>query len=240
MKPHQIAKLKKIDFEKVADALMNETHQGQVHLDICEGLTKADPFILNQTPVFWQYTIGGHMYCAMMYAIKLFDTHGDAYTVPKFLEMAKLRADKFAQGSAKEVLELVADGELEMVQLKATIKELRRRRNHTLAHISEELVLREEQESERILTIEQVRTVLLAAGKIVNSLTERWAGFISVGFPSTDDYRRVVSMVNEYLCEQARQHDEEFTKYGEQFKLPDYARPRDCPGDGAKQKDPVG
>ena len=68
----------------------------------------------------------------MMYAIKLFDSHGDAYTVPKFLEMAKLRADKFAQGSAKEVRELVADGDVEMAALKGTIKELRRRRNHIL------------------------------------------------------------------------------------------------------------
>jgi hypothetical protein len=66
MKPHHIAKLKNIDFEKVANALMNETHQGQVHLDICEGLTKVDPFILNHSPVAWQYTIWGHMYCAMM------------------------------------------------------------------------------------------------------------------------------------------------------------------------------
>jgi hypothetical protein len=219
-------KLLKIDFEKVANTLMNETHQGQVHLDICEGLTKVDPYILNHTPVFWQYTIWGHMYCAMMYAIKLFDTHGDAYTVPKFLKMAKLRADKFAQGSAKEVHELVADGELEMAALQGTITELRRRRNHILAHISEELVLREKQERERILTIEQVRTVLLAAGKIVNSLTIKWAGFITLGFPSTDDYSRVVSMVNDYLCKQAEQHDEEFAKYGEQFKLPPHARPR--------------
>ena len=64
-------------------------------------------------------------------------------------------------------------------------------------------MLREEQESERILTIEQVRTVLLAAGKIVDSLTIKWAGFITLGFPSTDDYSRVISMLNKYLCEEA-------------------------------------
>jgi hypothetical protein len=44
----------------------------------------------------------------------------------------------------------------------------------------------------------------------------------------------------ENLREQARQHDEEVTKYGDRFKLPDYARPRDCPGHASKQKDPVG
>jgi hypothetical protein len=239
MKPHQIAKLKNIDFEKVANALMNETHQGQVHLDICEGLDQGRSFHLeSQSGLLAVHHLGTHVlpddvrYQALRYA-------RSAYTVPKFLEVTKLRADKFAHGSAKEVLEIVADDEVEIVALKGTIKELRRRRNHILAHISEELVLREKQERERILTIEQVRTVLLAAGKIVNSLTIKWGGFVTLGFPSTDDYRRVVSMVNKYLCEQARQHDEEFTKYGEQFKVPDYARPRDCTGDGSKQNDSV-
>jgi len=227
-------KLRNIDFDKVADALMSQTHHGPVHVDICEGLTKADPFILNQTPVFWQYTIGGHMYCAMMYAIKLFDNHGDAYTVPIFLEMARLRADKFRKGSSKEVLELVADADVQIGKLGDTIRELRRRRNHILAHISEQLVLRNEKE--RLLTTEQVRTVLLEAGKIVNSLTIKWAGFINAGYPSTADYIRVISMVNDYLCRQADQHDEEFARYGEHFKLPPYARPRDCP---KKQKDPA-
>src|ERR1700730_3120253 len=95
LKPHQIRKLKTIDFEKVANTLLSETHRGQVHVDIFKGLTKVDPYTLNYTPMFFQYTIGGHQYAAMMYATKLFDTHGDAYTVPKFLEMAKMRAAEF-------------------------------------------------------------------------------------------------------------------------------------------------
>jgi hypothetical protein len=84
MKPGKLQKLLTIDFEKVTNALMNETHHGQIYLDIAEGLYNVDPFILNTTPVFWQYTIWSHMYCAMMHAIKLFDDHSGAYTIPKF------------------------------------------------------------------------------------------------------------------------------------------------------------
>jgi hypothetical protein len=241
MKPHQIAKLKNIDFEKVADALMNETHQGQVHLDVCEGLTKVDPFILNHSPVFWQYTIWGHMYCAMMYAIKLFDENSNAYSVSKFFEITRLRLAEFPQGSRDEVLQMVTEAEAEIKKLKRTLKELTRRRNHMLAHISEQLVLRDEKLwKQRNLTIEQVRQVLKVAGSIVNSITLKWGNFMSAGYRHTDDYRKVIAIVNKYLCEQARQHDEEFTRYGEQFRLPDHARPRDCPKNDAKQKDPVG
>jgi AbiU2 len=241
MKPRQVQKLLMIDFEKFSSVLMNETHHGQVNLDICEGLEKVDPFILNYSPVFFQYTIWGHIYCAMMYAIKLFDDHGNAYTVPKFLAMTRLRVAEFPKGSDEEVLQLVVEADAEIAKLKQTIKELRRRRNQMLAHISEQLVLRDEKfQRETVLTIEQVRRVLRVAGKIVNSLTLKWGNFMCASYSHTDDYMKVISIVNKYLCEQARRHDEEYAKYGSGMTIPDYARPRDCPGvPSSKQKDPA-
>ena len=54
VKPAQLAKLKTIDFDKYAKTLFDEAHKGQVHLDILEGLLKVDPFILNQSSMFWR------------------------------------------------------------------------------------------------------------------------------------------------------------------------------------------
>jgi hypothetical protein len=98
LKPEQIEKLKTIDFDRFAATLFNETHRAQFHVDIFEGLTKVDPFILHYTPMFFRFTIWAHEYAAMMYATKLFDPHEDSFTVPKFLEMAKMRAAEFYIG----------------------------------------------------------------------------------------------------------------------------------------------
>lgn len=73
VKPAQLAKLKTIDFDKYAKTLFDEAHKGQVHLDILEGLLKVDPFVLNQSSMFWRFTVWAHAQVAMMYATKLFD-----------------------------------------------------------------------------------------------------------------------------------------------------------------------
>src|ERR1700730_11991412 len=101
MKPRQ--KLKNIDFMKVSNPLMNEAYHGHGHLDICEGLGKVDPFILNYTPGFFWYTYYGSLFPAQMHAIKLFDKHAGAYTVPRYVEMARLRAKEFPYDSEANV-----------------------------------------------------------------------------------------------------------------------------------------
>src|SRR5260370_19272889 len=97
------------DFVKAADALTDESFHGGVHQAICEGLADIDPFIGNYAPVFFTYTFYGHLHSAQMYASKLFYTHGDAVTVPKFLDMALLRIDTFKHGREKDVIAYVAD-----------------------------------------------------------------------------------------------------------------------------------
>jgi hypothetical protein len=220
-------KLMTADFVKVSRTLTDEAYHGHAHLDICEGLGKLDPFIGNYAPVFFTYTFYGHLYSAQMYAIKLFDAHGDAFTLPKFLEMAKLRASKFPHASEGEVLESLAEADVAVAKLQPTIKELRRRRNDFLAHISEKLVLRDPETAQsRILTIEQVREVLYDAGKIVNGLMQMWEKSVTQLRPRhTDDYEKIISIVKEYLCAQAKAHDVEYAKYGGGTA----PRPMDCP-----------
>lgn len=102
MKKHRMAKA---DFIKVADNLASEAFTGGIHLDICEGLTEMDPFIENYAPVFFMYSFYGNLYAAQMYAIKLFDTHADAFTIPKFLQMAAGTQLNCRRGSMKIVID---------------------------------------------------------------------------------------------------------------------------------------
>jgi hypothetical protein len=220
-------KLKSIDFMQVSITLINEAYHGHGHLAICEGLGKVDPFILNYTPVFFRYTYYGNLFTAQMHAIKLFDKDNKAYTVPKYLEMARLRAKEFPHSFEPDVLQYLADADADVARLQPTITELRRRRNSFLAHISEQLVLKETELQAGTLTIDQVREVLSTAGRIVNGLTLMCDNSMTQIVPShTDDFKNVISIVNDALCRKADQEDAEFAQYGVDFKVP---RPRDCP-----------
>src|SRR5258708_4220806 len=177
------------DFVKAADALTNESFHGGVHLAICEGLADMDPFIGNHAPVFFTYTFYGHLNSAQMYANKLFDTHGDAVTVRKFLEMARLRSGKFRHGAEKDVLAYIADAETAIKKkLEPTIKVLSSRRNKFLAHISAELVFeREKLQRAKAVTMPQIREVLYEGGKIVNGLLLMWNNSVNqLREPHTD------------------------------------------------------
>jgi hypothetical protein len=219
--------LKSIDFMQVSITLINEAYHGHGHLAICEGLGKVDPFILSYAPVFFRYTYYGNLFTAQMHAIKLFDKDNKAYTVPKYLEMARLRAREFPHSFEADVLQYLAGADAEVAKLHPTIMELRRRRNSFLAHISEQLVLKETELQAATLTIDQVREVLSTAGQIVNGLTLMWDNSMAQIIPShTDDYKKVISFVNEALCKRADQEDAEFAQHGVDFKVP---RPRDCP-----------
>jgi hypothetical protein len=226
MKKHRLLTA---DFAKTADALANESFHGIIHLDICEGLGEMDPFIGNYAPVFFTYTFYGHLYAAQMYAIKLFDTHGAAFTIPKYLEMARLRKDRFRHASEAEVLEGIAEAGVVIKRLTPAINVLRRRRNDFLAHISESLVFKsEELQLAKTLTIGQIRDVLLEGARVVNSLLLMWNKCANQLLDrDSDDYKKVVSIVNKQLCAEAKEHDEEFGRYG--LTIPSHARPRDCP-----------
>jgi hypothetical protein len=217
------------DFAKIADALVDESFHGIIHLEICKGLGEMDPFIGNYAPVFFTYTFYGHLYAAQMYAIKLFDTHGAAFTIPKYLEMARLRKDKFPHAPEAEVLGAIADAKIVIKKLTPAISVLRRRRNDFLAHISESLVFKpEELRLAKTLTMAQIREVLLEGAKVVNSLLCMWNKCTNQLLDSdSDDYKKVVSIVNKHLCAEAKAHDEEFGRYG--LTIPSHARPRDCP-----------
>ena len=225
MKKHQLLTA---DFVRAADALTNESFHGNVHLDICEGLGEMDPFIGNHAPVFFTYTFYGHLYSAQMYANKLFDTHGNAFTVPRFLEMARLRSSRFQHAVEKDVLAYIAEAANVIKTLEPTIEILRKRRNDFLAHISPTLVFKQELlEKARTLTMPQIRDVLLGGGKVVNQLLHMWNNSMNqLRETGTDDYKRVVSKVSKQLCAEIKAHEAEFAKHGATTRLP---RPKDCP-----------
>lgn len=226
--PAQLAKLKAIDFDKYAQTLFDEAHKGQVHLDILEGLLKVDPFILNQSSMFWRFTIWAHAQVAMMYATKLFDPTDTAFPVPKFFHMGRMRAKEFAPSRENEMLKAVDEGEKRYKKLKPNIVALARRRNRMYAHISEELILGTAYVEKTTVTIDQIREVLTEATAVLNSLTVLCRGSVTVGYTSsqTSDYEQVISLLNEGLCRKADEQDKEYAQYGGGFKAP---RPRNCP-----------
>lgn len=225
MKKYQLATA---DFVKVANALTDESFHAGVHLGIAEGLADIDPFIGDYAPVFFSYTFYGHMYSAQMYANKLFDSHDSAVTVPKYLDMARIRSSKFRFGAQKEVLEYIREAEDHIEQrLEPTIKVLNRRRNKFLAHLSPEFTFeREKLQKAKSITIPQIKEVLYEGGKIVNGLLRMWnRSSNQLRETNTDDYRKVASAMSKQLCAEIQAYEAEFAKHGLTRPLP---RPRDC------------
>ncbi len=217
------------DFVKAADALTDESFHGGVHLAICEGLADLDPFIGNHAPVFFTCTFYGHLNSAQMYANKLFDSHPSAITVPKFLEMARIRSGKFEHRAEKEVVAYIKESEAHIGnKLKPTIEVLNRRRNKFLAHISPELAFeREKLRRAKAITLPQISEVLYDAGRIVNGLLQMWNKSTNqLRETRTDDYKKIISLVSKQLCAEIKTHEEEFARHGLTRPLP---RPRDCP-----------
>jgi HEPN superfamily AbiU2-like protein len=228
LKPAQIKKLTTIDFDKYAKTLFDEAHKGQAHLDILEGLTKVDPFILNQSSMFWQFTIWAHAQVAMMYATKLFDPTEAAFSVPKFFHMARMRAKMLAPSREAEMLKAIDEGEKRYKKLKPHIIALARRRNRIYAHISEELILGTVYAEKTKVTFDHIRKVLTEATAVLNSLTVVCRSSVTVGYMSshTSDYEQVISLLNEGLCRKADEQEKEYAQYGGSLKAP---RPRNCP-----------
>jgi hypothetical protein len=230
LKAGQLTKLNSMDFDKYAKTLFDEAHKGLVHLDILEGLLKVDPFILNQSSMFWQYTIWAHAQIAVMSATKLFDPTETAFPVPAFFKMVKLRAKAFAPaGREAELLQAVGEGEQRCKKLRPNIIALARRRNHIYAHISEELIIGTAFVEKTKVTIDHIRTVLTEATTVLNSLTVVCRSSVTVGYTSsqTSDYQQVVDLLTDGLCRKADEQDREYTQYGgSAFKAP---RPRNCP-----------
>jgi hypothetical protein len=217
------------DFVQGANALADESFHGGVHLAICEGLAGMDPFIGNHAPVFFMYTFYGHLYSAQMYANKLFDSHPSAITVPKLLEMARIKSSKFKHGTEKDVLAYIREAEAHIrKQLKPTIEVLNRRRNQFLAHISPELVFeRDKLRRAKAVTMPQIREVLYDGGRIVNGLLRMWNNCSNqLRETNRDDYKKVVSLMSKQLCAQIKAYEKEFARHGITKPLP---RPRDCP-----------
>jgi hypothetical protein len=215
------------DFEKAANALADECFHGGIHLDICEGLLKMDPFIGNHAPVFWMYTFYAHLNAAQMFAIKLFDTHSDAVTVPQFVEMARLRASKFAHATEAQVLECISQAEVQVAELQPSIKILRDRRNDFIAHISSTLVFnRKLLEQGKLLTMPQIREVLLSGGHILNDFLQIWCKKSNqLRDSDSGDYKKVVAIVSKHLCDEAARYEAEFNRHGGNVRVP---RPGDC------------
>jgi len=226
--PEQLVKLQAIDFDLYVKALFDEAHKGRVHLDILDGLNRVDPFVLNQSPMFWLFTSWAHAQTATMYATKLFDRTDDAFPVPKFFYMARLRAEEFAPGGKKEeMLQLVEEGIKRYEKLETQIVTLIHLRNKMYAHISEELIHGKVNVVETTVLMDHTRSVLTEACAVLNSLTSLcrnavWGGFSVI---KTTDYRRVIKLLTEGLCREADERDEEYARFGDTYRSP---RPRDC------------
>lgn len=223
LKKHQLASF---DFVRAADALTNESFHGDAHLAICEGIAEMDPFVGNYAPVFFMYTFYGNLYSAQMHANKLFDTHRNAVTVPKFLEMARLQSSKFQHANQTEVRSRVAEAESVIKRLTPTIKVLRNRRNDFLAHISPKLAFTPEQlQHTTKLTVPQIREVLYEGGKIANQILIMWNKSTNqLREPHADDYKKIVSLASKQLCSEIKAHE---AKYNDRSLLPSQ-RPRGC------------
>jgi hypothetical protein len=164
---------------------------------------------------------------ATMSATKLFDRTRDAFPVPKFFYMAKLRAEEFAPGRKEEMLQTIEAGITRYEKIEPEIETLITLRNKMYAHISEELIKGTLKIPETNVLISHIRTVLHESSNVLNSLTAlcRNAVWASWGSSNTTEYQRVIKLLTDGLCHEADERDQEYKKYGGGYRHP---RPRDC------------
>jgi hypothetical protein len=226
--PEQLLILESMDFDKYVKVLFDEAHRGQVHLEILEGLNHVDPFVMSQAPMFWLFTIWAHAQVATMSATKLFDRTDDAFPLPNFFYMSKLRVEEFVPADKKEeTLQAIEAGVLRYEKLEPEIKTLITLRNKMYAHISEELIRGTLKIPEIKVLISHIRSVLNESSLLLNSLTSLCRGALWASFSTSNssDFTKVVDMLTDSLCREADRRDEEYKRYGGSFRSP---RPRDC------------
>jgi hypothetical protein len=176
-----------------------ECMTGNISLDIAERISKIDPVIGQYGPTFWTFSYWAHLSQAQMCAIKLFDSHDAAITVPFLLRQCCELKEKF-QAKPEEVVKFVYEAAQMIVSLEDAIEILRRRRNNHLAHISRTQTYQRERLMEGPkLEVEEIRHVLTEGGRIVRRAQRLYCDKAE---PITDSRSADIKDVIKLMCKQ--------------------------------------
>jgi hypothetical protein len=210
------------DLYKIAQALTTEAYEGILHVDIGRGIRTIDPIIGNRAPAFFIQSINAHLNAAQMYAAKLFDRSGSAFTIPKFLIECRECRREFKQTKPDEVLAYITEAEHKIDGFRPVLKTIKHRRDQYLAHISRELVfdLKRLKEGPK-LEFGQIRGVLFKGGRIVNELSRMLCGKTNPILDSDhDDYKIVVEMLRKQVAVELAQQEADDKRHGYHRKRP--------------------
>jgi hypothetical protein len=80
------------DIEQIIAALIQQVVVGKAHLAVTKGLIESDPVVLNAAATFFAMTIDAQLFCAQMFAAKLYDKTSGALTMETLLQRAEEEA----------------------------------------------------------------------------------------------------------------------------------------------------
>ena len=212
------------DIEQIIAALIKQVVVGKAHLAVTEGLVESDPVVLRAAATFFAMTIDAHLFCAQMFAAKLYDKTRGALTLETLLLRAEDEAGSAKYGSADEVRQAVADSRRVISTLAAPINRLTKRRNLWLAHTDPRTITDPVRMSTAArLSLPHLGLLLSQTGSILNEFSRLFRDITGVmELVDLDDYSTVMEYVARVKCEQVRAYEAEFKE-----RAP-FPRPRGC------------
>ena len=184
--------------DEILSDLAYHAAAGTAHMEVAEGLSKADPVVLNSVRTFFAMTIDAHLFYALMAAARLHDDQRNAITIHTLLERAAKEPAKFDKGG-----EVAAS----ITSAKATLAGLKRSwsrwtwRNRRLAHNQSRLsdtdfAVQQAKEYERDL-----KTIVKATSRIVNEFSRLYRNVYSdPSIVGQTEYEMVIGYVSDVKC----------------------------------------
>jgi hypothetical protein len=194
---------------QILGSLVDEILRGKTALGIAEGLTAADPVVLEAAPVFFWFTRDGLLELAQMYAAKLYDAHKNAVTVLTLLAIAEQQAGSFQNGQPREVRAAIAKAKTQIAGMNIPLASITKRRNEALAHLAPKSVVnRTGLNVTANLTVADLRTVFSETEKIVRTMDTLYSGVTGeLRYLGQDDYEAVLDFVAAGKCAEAADYE---------------------------------
>ena len=195
--------------DEILSDLAYHAAAGTAHMEVAEGLSKADPVVLNSVRTFFAMTIDAHLFYALMAAARLHDDQRNAITIHTLLERAAKEPAKFDKGG--EVAASITSAKATLAGLKRELERLDTWRNRRLAHNQSRLsdtdfAVQQTKEYERDL-----RTIFKTTSRIVNEFSRLYRNIYSdPSIIGQADYEMVIGYVSDVKCRQMYEYEKEF------------------------------
>jgi hypothetical protein len=197
--------------DQILDRLTNEVLLGKSYLAIAQGLSTADPAVLQTAGAFFGLTIEGSLQLAQMIVARLYDRSKGAVTVTFMLD----KAAGTGGSPQTQMAEAIDDSKLRIERMTPILESIRRRRNKWLAHLDPETVANPRRLLQTAsLTIPELAQVFKETSEILNRV--QILSNVMVNFDPfwIDDYEMALKLIADAKRAQADAYERKFGRPG--------------------------